>query len=55
MKTLKVERFDAKYVYCTDTDKNAFAIELQEAPSGLKAGNILTIDDDGNITVSEKK
>jgi len=54
MKILKVERTDAKYVYCIDNDKKAYAIELAEAPAGLKAGNVIKIDDEGNITVSEK-
>ena len=55
MKTLKVERIDGKYVYCIDNDKQAFAIEIAELPLGIKVGDNLTIDDEGNITVLKKK
>ena len=55
MKVLKVERLDAKYVYCIDNEKKAYAIEVAETPAGVKPGNTLKIDDEGNITVSAEK
>lgn len=51
MRTLKVERIDGKYVFCKDEEKKYYAIEIGEAPAGVKPGNILEIDDEGNISV----
>ena len=51
MRTLKVERIDSKYVFCTDKEKKYYAIEIAEAPAGVKPGTILSIDDEGNISV----
>ncbi len=51
MRTLKVERIDGKYVFCKDEEKKYYAIEIAEAPAGIKPGNILLIDDEGNLSV----
>ena len=51
MKTLKINSFEGKYAICTDKDKSYFAIERGELPSGAKKGDIILIDENGDITV----
>ncbi len=51
MKTLKINSFEGKYAICTDKDKSYFAIERGELPSGVKKGDIILIDENGDITV----
>ncbi len=54
MRTLTIDRIDGKYVFCEDEEKKYYAIEIDEAPAGVKPGNILEIDDDGNISVKNQ-
>lgn len=55
MRTLTVERLDSVYVFCSDAEKKLYAIEQSELPAGVAVGNLLTIDDEGTITISKDK
>ena len=55
MKILKVEKFEGIYVFCTDSEKKFFAIEQGEIPAGVKPGDKLQIDDEGNLTLLPSK
>lgn len=51
MKTLKVDRIDTQYVFCTDKDAKMYALDPKEVPNGVKSKDILVIDDNGTITL----
>lgn len=52
MKKLTVDRFDGVYVICEDKERRMFAIPAAEMPKGVKEGDKLEIDDEGNISVN---
>lgn len=51
MKKLIVDRIETEYVICTDDTGRFFAIPKEEAPKGVKKGDTLVIDSEGNISV----
>ena len=51
MKYLSIDRFEANMAICEDDEGRLFGIERSEMPSDAKEGNIIRIDDDGNINV----
>ncbi len=55
MTKLKVDRFDGTMVIFTDKEKKFFAIEKAEIPFELKKGDLVEIDDEGNLTLVKKK
>lgn len=55
MKILSVDRIEGIYVICEDKNRKMFAVELQEMPEGVKKGDIIVIDDEGNITIDEER
>ena len=55
MKTLIIERFENNFAICEDKDKCFFAIDLTELPKNTKAGDVLDIDDNGNIKVNKEE
>ncbi|MEE0059594.1 MAG: DUF3006 domain-containing protein [Acutalibacteraceae bacterium] len=55
MKTLIIERFENNFAICEDKDKCFFGIELTELPEGAKAGDVLDIDNNGNISINKEE
>ncbi len=55
MRKLVVEKTEGTYTICIDKEKKYFAIDTSEIPEAVKAGDKLTISDDGVITVEKKK
>lgn len=55
MKKLVVEKIETEYAICIDKEKKYFAIEPADLPEPVKAGDRITISDDGVITVEKKK
>ncbi len=53
MKTLIIDRFENGYAICEDDNCNFFGIVLEEIPKGAKEGDVLNIDDEGNIAVNQ--
>lgn len=51
MKQLYVDRFEGKYVICEDADHRYYAIEVGEAPQGVRSGDVLTISDEGELAI----
>ena len=51
--TLIVDRFEDQYVICEGDERKMFAIPKEEAPEGLAEGDVLNIDDEGNLTKDE--
>lgn len=54
MKRVSVDRFEGIYTICIDKDKNFFAIETSEMPSGVREGSIIDITDDGRLLLNEE-
>lgn len=50
-----VERTGEKLVICEDEERKMFAIPFAEAPEGIRAGDVLVIDAEGNLTKDEQK
>jgi len=55
MNFLSIDRFDGTYVFCEDENRKMFAISISELPSEAKEGDIICIDDDGQITIDAQK
>ena len=55
MRILTVNRFETTYALCEDEDRRLFAIERQELPEGVKAGDVLRISDEGEIEIDQKE
>lgn len=53
MKKIIVDRFEGIYAICEDADKKFFAIETGELPEGAKEGTVLSISDDGELSVDQ--
>ena len=51
MKVLTIDRFDENYAICEDDDGTFFAVEKSEVPPNACEGDVLTIDDEGNICI----
>ena len=54
MRHLTVDRMDGMYVICEDKDRKLFAIPRAELPVGVREGDKLEIDGEGNITINGK-
>lgn len=54
MKTLIIDRFEGGFALCEDEDK-VFGIEVSELPKEAKEGDVLDINDEGEITINEEK
>lgn len=52
MRTLIIDRFEENYAVCEDEDEKFFAIERTEIPDGAEEGDVLNIDEDGNICIN---
>lgn len=52
MKNLIIDRFENGYAICEDDNAAFFGIDISEVPQGAKEGDVLTIDDVGNLTVN---
>lgn len=55
MRSLTVDRLEGPYTICEDKDQHLFAIDTGEMPKGAIPGTVITIDDDGVITVNEEE
>ena len=55
MKLLIVDRWEGPYVICEDFGQKLFAIEISEVPKDAKAGSVIRISDEGEISVDEQE
>ena len=55
MRKLSIDRIDGVYAVCEDENRKMFAIRLNEMPPNARAGDIITIDDEGVITIDNKE
>ncbi len=52
MKKLIIDRFEGIYAICESPDRESFAIPVKELPKEAKAGSVLLITDEGELTLS---
>ena len=55
MRYLSIERFENNLAICEDCEKRMFAIEKGELPQGAKPGDVLSIDEEGNIKIDKEE
>lgn len=55
MKQLIIDRFEGKYAICEGEEDKYFAIDVSEIPKEAKAGSVLEIDDQGNLSFNQKE
>lgn len=55
MKKLIVDRYEGQYTVCEDAEQKLFAIETSEMPQGALPGTVITISDDGSISIDEEE
>lgn len=51
MKKLIIDRFESNFAICEDDNENFFGIDISEIPENAKEGDVLSIDNDGVITI----
>lgn len=54
MRVLVVDRIENGYVICEGEEQRMFALVKDEAPAGVKEGDCIVIDDEGNLSVDEE-
>lgn len=55
MRQMIIDRFEGKYAICEGEADQYFAIDMAELPKEAKAGCVLEIDNEGNLSVNEKE
>lgn len=55
MKSLTIDRFEGTYAICEDKEKKMFAIEKSELPDKAGEGDVLSISNEGVITVDKEE
>ncbi len=55
MRELIIDRMEGNFYICEDAEKKMFAIDKAEMVKGAKEGDVITISDDGIISVDEEK
>ena len=55
MRTLTIDRFEGNFAICEDAEGKYFGIELSELPKGAAEGDILDINDEGELSVNAEK
>ena len=55
MKTLIIDRFEKNFAVCEDDDGSFFAIDISELPFEAAEGDVLKLDDSGNISVDKEE
>lgn len=51
MRQLTIDRYEGKYAICEDSEQKYFAIEIAELPEGAKPGCVLSISDEGELSL----
>lgn len=53
MKNLIIDRFESGFAICEDENGEFFDIDIKEVPQSAKEGSVLTINQDGQLTLNE--
>ena len=54
MRTLIIDRFEGNFAICEDENQKYFGIDQGEIPKDAKEGDILEIDQEGNIRINQE-
>ena len=52
MKNLIIDRFESGFAICEDENGEFFGIDIKEVPQSAKEGSVLTINQEGQLTLS---
>lgn len=55
MRQLVIDRFEGKFAICEDSEQKCFAIETTELPKDAKAGSVLKISDEGELSLNQEE
>lgn len=55
MKNLIIDRFESGFAICEDENGEFFGIDIKEVPQSAKEGSVLTINQDGQLTLNEEE
>ncbi len=55
MKNLIIDRFESGFAICEDENGELFGIDIKEVPQSAKEGSVLTINQEGHLTLNEEE
>ena len=55
MKNLIIDRFGSGFAICEDENGEFFGIDIKEVPQSAKEGSVLTINQEGQLTLNEEE
>ena len=58
MKILYVDKIDGALVICesdNEEETRRYALPMEDAPAGVKVGDCIVIDNEGNATIDEER
>ncbi len=55
MRKLIIDRFEGTYAICESPERESFAIPVKELPDAARAGAVLTITDDGELSMNAEE
>lgn len=55
MKNLIIDRFEGGFAICEDENGEFFGIDIKEVPQSAKEGSVLTINQEGQLTLNEEE
>lgn len=55
MKNLIIDRFENGFAICEDENGEFFGIDIKEVPQSAKEGSVLTINQEGHLTLNEEE
>ncbi|MDD5923715.1 MAG: DUF3006 domain-containing protein [Clostridia bacterium] len=53
MKKLKLTKLELGMAICEDKEKKIYGIQINELPDGVRLGQYIIIDDEGNISIEK--
>ena len=55
MKNLIIDRFESGFAICEDENGEFSGIDIKEVPQSAKEGSVLTINQEGHLTLNEEE
>jgi hypothetical protein len=55
VKNLIIDRFEGGFAICEDENGEFFGIDIKEVPQSAKEGSVLTINQEGQLTLNEEE
>ncbi len=55
MKKLSIDRIEGEFAICEDGNKKLYEISAKKLPIGLKEGDVIIVQENGNIIFDEEE